>query len=160
MGFFYFSLYLVSLGTGGIKPCLEAFGADQFEEADPEERKSRSSFFNWWYFALCVGGLVAVTVLVYVENNWSWALGFGIPTAVMATGCLLFFLGTRLYRRQLPGGSPLTQVAQVLVAAIRNINAELPLDPRHLHEIYRDPAVPAASRQLEHTHNMRRASQI
>ncbi|KAI5062321.1 hypothetical protein GOP47_0022860 [Adiantum capillus-veneris] len=151
VAFFFMSLYLISVGTGGIKPCLEAFGADQFDDEDMTERKQKSSFFNWWYFALCIGGLLAVTVLVWLDDNVSWALGFGIPTIVMMIACIVFYVGTRHYRHKLPGGSPLTQIAQVLVACIRNRHAKLPSHPSSLHEIYTDPSMPASRRQLLHT---------
>ncbi|MCO5546863.1 hypothetical protein L7F22_000300 [Adiantum nelumboides] len=55
LGFFYTSLYLIAIGTAGVKPCLEAFGADQFDEGHPIERKDKSSFFNWWYSVLLIG---------------------------------------------------------------------------------------------------------
>lgn len=42
----YLGLYLVALGTGGIKPCATALGADQFDVADPAERVAKGSFFN------------------------------------------------------------------------------------------------------------------
>ncbi|TVU46369.1 hypothetical protein EJB05_05898, partial [Eragrostis curvula] len=77
---FYISLYLVAVAEGGFKPCLQAFGADQFDPSDP----SRSSFFNWWYLGIRAGGTVAYVVLSYVQDNVGWGLGFGIPCAIMA----------------------------------------------------------------------------
>lgn len=38
----------VFAGTGGIKPCVSSFGADQFDEE--KEAKEKSSFFNWFYW--------------------------------------------------------------------------------------------------------------
>lgn len=35
-------------GTGGIKPCVSSFGADQFD--DQKEAKEKSSFFNFFYW--------------------------------------------------------------------------------------------------------------
>jgi len=40
--------HAVCAGTGGIKPCVSSFGADQFDEES--EQKEKSSFFNWFYW--------------------------------------------------------------------------------------------------------------
>lgn len=32
----FLALYTIALGTGGIKPNVSAFGADQFDEDDPQ----------------------------------------------------------------------------------------------------------------------------
>ena len=60
----FIALYMIALGSGGIKPCVSSFGADQFDEADESERKRRSSFFNWFYLSINVGALIAASVLV------------------------------------------------------------------------------------------------
>jgi solute carrier family 15 (peptide/histidine transporter), member 3/4 len=107
----YVALYLVALGTGGIKPCVSSFGADQFDEHDAAEKRSKSSFFDWFYFSINIGALVASSVLVYVQTHVGWGWGFGIPAAAMAVAVASFFFGTPLYRHQRPGGSPVTRVA-------------------------------------------------
>nr|ABK24896.1 unknown [Picea sitchensis] len=122
IGFFFFSIYLVALGQGGHKPCLEAFGADQFEEDDPIEKKHKSSFFNYWYCGICIGSLIGVTVLVYIQDNVGWDLGFGIPAMTMAIALFIFLCGTRFYRHKLPGGSPLTRIIHVFVATFHKWN--------------------------------------
>lgn len=95
---FFFSLYLVALGQGAHKPCIVAFGADQFDGKDPEESRGKSSFFNWWYFGLCAGPLTALLVLNYIQDNLSWVLGFGIPCISEAVALVIFLLGTKTYR--------------------------------------------------------------
>ncbi|KAJ8422788.1 hypothetical protein Cgig2_023447 [Carnegiea gigantea] len=128
----FVSLYLIALGTGGIKPCVSSFGADQFDEADDEERKKKSSFFNWFYFSINVGALIASSVLVWIQSNVGWGWGFGVPAVAMAIAVVSFFSGTSLYRLQKPGGSPLTRIAQVVVATFRKINVEVPTDKSRL----------------------------
>ena len=149
----FVGLYLVALGTGGIKPCVSSFGADQFDENDDGERRSKSSFFNWFYLSINIGALVASSVMVYVQEHYGWSWGFGIPAVVMAIAVGSFFVGTPLYRHQRPGGSPLTRIAQVLVAATRKLG--VPVDGSALYETADRESGIEGSRKLEHTEQLR-----
>lgn len=95
---FFCSLYLVAIGQGGHKPCVQAFGADQFDVEDPKERISRGSFFNWWFLSLSAGITLSIIVVVYVQDNVNWALGFGIPCLFMVMALALFLFGNKTYR--------------------------------------------------------------
>ncbi|KAK6245027.1 hypothetical protein QUC31_011436 [Theobroma cacao] len=90
-GVFFLGLYLIALGTGGIKPCLSSFGADQFDDSNGAVKKKKSSFFNWFYFSVNIGALVAGSVLVWIQTNVGWAWGFGIPAVAMAIAVASFF---------------------------------------------------------------------
>ncbi|BAT91388.1 hypothetical protein LR48_Vigan08g215500 [Vigna angularis] len=119
---FFISLYLIAIGQGGHKPCVQAFGADQFDEQHPKEHKDRSTFFNWWYFTMCAGCLATLSILNYIQDNLSWVLGFGIPCAVMIVALIVFLLGTMTYRFtiQQRDKRPFRRIGRVFVAAIRN----------------------------------------
>lgn len=151
IGVFFFALYLISLGTSGHKPSLQAFGADQFDEEDKTEKLMKNSFFNWWYFGLCGGTLLAVTVVSYIEDNISWGLGFGITTVAMVVAIVVFLYGTPLYRHRLPTGSPITHIAQVFVAAGRNRNLSTPADINLLYEKQDGDSIKSGQRLLSHT---------
>ena len=118
---FFISLYLVAVGQGGHKPCVQAFGADQFDGEDPVECRAKSSFFNWWYFGICAGSSVAMLIVSFVQENLSWGLGFGIPCVVMVIALGVFLLGTRTYRYSIKEvKSPFVRIGQVFVTAIKN----------------------------------------
>lgn len=148
---FFVALYLIALGTGGIKPCVSSYGADQFDDADEAEKKHKSSFFNWFYFSINIGALIAASVLVWVQDNEGWGWGFGIPAVAMAIAVVSFFSGTRLFRNQKPGGSPLTRISQVVVASIRKHKVELPADKSLLYETADAESNITGSRKLDHT---------
>lgn len=119
---FFFSLYLVAFAQGGHKPCVQAFGADQFDGHHPEESKSKSSFFNWWYFGISLATFATVTILNYVQDNLSWSLGFGIPCIAMVLALVVFLLGTRTYRFSNRGDeeNPFVRIGRVFITAVRN----------------------------------------
>ncbi|KAG0484153.1 hypothetical protein HPP92_012237 [Vanilla planifolia] len=147
----FFALYLIALGTGGIKPCVSSFGADQFDESDESEKKSKTSFFNWFYFSINIGAMIASSVLVWVQINVGWGLGFGIPALAMAVAVISFFLGTPLYRHQKSGGSPLTRIAQVLIASLRKSRLKVPEDKSLLYEVEEKESAIQGCRKLQHT---------
>ncbi|CAA0829819.1 Protein NRT1/ PTR FAMILY 5.6 [Striga hermonthica] len=134
---FFLAMYLISIGTGGHKPSLESFGADQFDDDHAGERKKKMSFFNWWCFGLCCGLLLGVTVIVYVQDHIGWATADVILTSVMAFTVVIFLIGRPYYRFRRPNGSPLTPLLQVLVAAFLKRNLEHPSELDKLHEVPR-----------------------
>ncbi|XP_057537245.1 protein NRT1/ PTR FAMILY 5.10-like [Amaranthus tricolor] len=124
---FFIAIYMVAIGQGGHKPCVQAFGANQFDGENPAESKAKSSFFNWWYFGLCTGSLLGIGVLSYVQENLNWGLGFGIPCIIMVIALLIFLLGTATYRYIIisENESPFLRIGRVFVKAARNWNVKL-----------------------------------
>ncbi|KAI3697662.1 hypothetical protein L6452_30757 [Arctium lappa] len=112
----FMALYVINVGEGGHRPCIQTFAADQFDDNLPAEK---SSFFNWWYLGIVIGATTSTVVVIYVQDNIGWGWGFGIPAVVVAVALLVFLVGKTTYRKEVPVGSPLTKVAQVMVAAVR-----------------------------------------
>lgn len=152
---FFLGLYLIALGTGGIKPCVSSFGADQFDDTDPKERVKKGSFFNWFYFSINIGALISSSFLVWIQDNAGWGLGFGIPAVFMGIAIASFFSGTSLYRFQRPGGSPLTRMCQVLVASFHKRDVVVPEDYALLYETQDKNSAIEGSRKLEHTDELK-----
>ncbi|KAJ7942762.1 protein NRT1/ PTR FAMILY 8.3-like [Quillaja saponaria] len=152
---FFFGLYLIALGTGGIKPCVSSFGADQFDDTDPTERVKKGSFFNWFYFSINVGALISHSLIVWIQDNAGWGLGFGIPALFMGISLTTFFSGTPLYRFQKSEGSPLSRISKVLVVSFRKWNLEFPTDSSSLYETQDKNSAIEGSRKLRHTDGLK-----
>ncbi|XP_076946664.1 protein NRT1/ PTR FAMILY 8.2-like [Bidens hawaiensis] len=147
------SLYLVALTSGGIKACISAYGADQFDDDDKTEKKSKSSFFNWYYQLMNIGTLLARSLIVWVQDYVGWIWGFGIPALAMAMGVVSFFSGTWFYRNHKPAGSPLTRLFQVVVASVRKKRINVPADASLLYETDGAKSNIVRRRKLNHTRN-------
>ncbi|OVA18714.1 Proton-dependent oligopeptide transporter family [Macleaya cordata] len=115
------SLGFISLGCGGIRPCSLAFGADQLDRKDdPRNRRILNSYFNWYYVSVGISTMLAVTVVVYVQDHFGWAVGFGVPAILMFLSALFFWLGSPLYVKVKATKSLFTGFAQVIVVAFKN----------------------------------------
>ncbi len=154
MAFIYISLYTMALGSGGIRPCVLTFGADQFDVEDPKE-KLQLAHFHWFYFTITLGVLLALTVVVYISNYVSWGWGFGTLAIAMGVANITFFMGTPFYRHKLPSGSPVTRLCQVLVASICKWKVQVPSDESLLHEVRDKESAIVGSHKLHHMNDLR-----
>lgn len=154
-GIFYLALYIIAFGTGGTKPNISTMGADQFDEFDPKEKFHKLSFFNWWVCAILIGILFSYTVLVYIQDNVSWAIGYGLCTIGLAVSVLVFLLGTPFYRHKMPLGSPLTRMLQVYVAAMRKWKVCVPENSKDLHELSLEEYTCNGRNRIDHTSSLR-----
>lgn len=128
MGILYVALYLIALGTGGLKSSVSGFGTDQFYEKDEKEKAQMAYFFNRFFFFISIGTLMAVTVLVYIQDEVGRSWGYGICSIAMSIAILVFLSGTKRYRYKKSSGSPIVHIFQVILAAVRKRKMDLPYD--------------------------------
>ncbi|XP_031217106.1 solute carrier family 15 member 1 isoform X2 [Mastomys coucha] len=118
-------LALIALGTGGIKPCVSAFGGDQFEEG---QEKQRNRFFSIFYLAINAGSLLStiITPILRVQQcgihsqQACYPLAFGVPAALMAVALIVFVLGSGMYKKFQPQGNIMGKVAKCIGFAVKN----------------------------------------
>ncbi|KAJ0918331.1 putative proton-dependent oligopeptide transporter family, PTR2 family proton/oligopeptide symporter [Helianthus annuus] len=134
MGILYLALYLIAIGTGGLKSSVSGFGTDQFDEKNEEEKTQMAYFFNRFFFFISLGTLMACTVLVYIQDEVGRSWAYGICSVSMFTAILVLFYGTKRYRYKKSQGSPIVQILQVIVGAIKKRRMNLPYDSGLLYE--------------------------
>uniref|UniRef100_A0A673BFC6 Solute carrier family 15 member 1 n=1 Tax=Sphaeramia orbicularis TaxID=375764 RepID=A0A673BFC6_9TELE len=118
-------LFLIALGTGGIKPCVAAFGGDQF--GDHQERQRRT-FFSVFY--LCInGGSLLSTIITPIlraqecgihSKQDCYPLAFGVPAALMVVALVVFIVGSGMYYKAEPQGNIMLDVCKCIGFAIKN----------------------------------------
>ncbi|GAB6029276.1 hypothetical protein CHUAL_005041 [Chamberlinius hualienensis] len=117
-------LFLIALGTGGIKPCVSAFGGDQF---GADQVRERERFFFIFYFAINAGSLISTYVTPLLRgsvqcfgSDTCFPLAFGVPAIIMVVSIILFVSGKRLYRINPPQGNLAAKVVSCIGRAIKN----------------------------------------
>jgi peptide/histidine transporter 3/4 len=111
---------LISIGFGGSRFTSASLGANQFDKLEHQ-----GTFFNWFFFAFYVASGVALTGIVYIEDNLGWALGFGICALATFLGAIVFLLGYRFYRLDELRGSAVLDLGRVFVASFRKWKCNL-----------------------------------
>lgn len=147
----YTAFALISIGSGGIRPCSLAFGADQLDNKEnPKNERVLESFFGWYYASSSVAVLIAFTVIVYIQDHLGWKIGFGIPAILMLLAGFLFVFASPLYVKRDVSKSLFTGLAQVVAAAYVKRNLTLPdhHDSRDCYYRLKDSELKAPSDKL------------
>ena len=96
---FYTGLFLIALGSGGIKPLVVSFVGDQFTQANKHLAKI---VFDAFYWTINFGSFFASLLMPIFLRNYGPAVAFGIPGILMGIATLIFWMGRRQYVRVPP----------------------------------------------------------
>jgi len=83
-------LWLIVIGSGGIKPCVSAHVGDQFGRSN---RDLIPRIFNWFYWSINLGAFVSTLITPWLLEWYGPHLAFGVPGFLMALATLVFWMG-------------------------------------------------------------------
>jgi len=91
---FYAGLFLIALGSGGIKPLVSAFVGDQFDQTNKQKAKV---VYDAFYWTINFGSFFASLLMPRILRGWGPAWAFGIPGILMFIATVIFWAGRRRY---------------------------------------------------------------
>ncbi|KAI4499289.1 hypothetical protein M0802_005549 [Mischocyttarus mexicanus] len=117
-------LFLIAIGSGGIKPCVAAFGGDQF--ILPQQEQQLSTFFSVFYFSINSGSLISSFITPILRSNVTcfgdytcYSLAFLIPAVLMSISIVIFAIGKPLYKIVDLKGNVVVDVSKCICYAIK-----------------------------------------
>ncbi|CBY34443.1 unnamed protein product [Oikopleura dioica] len=108
------ALFVIAVGTGGIKPCVSALGGDQFAENETG-KKQLSSFFALFYGSINAGSLLSTFIspllreLKCLNRADCYAIAFLIPAVLMLVAIGAFLFGKSQYKEKPVSGNIFTE---------------------------------------------------
>ena len=111
-----------------------AFGADQLDKETPDSERIFERFFNWYYASTAMSVVIALTIMVYIQDHLGWNFGFGVLAILMFFSAFMFLFGSSLYVKVKPSSSLFTGFVQVPLVAFKNRHLNPP--PADSNEYY------------------------
>lgn len=115
----FIGLALIAIGSGGIKPCVAAFGAEQFKL--PEQEMFLTCYFALFYFFINMGSLLSTVVTPLLredvkcfDKNDCYSAGFGLPAVLMIISIIVFISGKKFYKIIPSEGNMLVKVCSCI----------------------------------------------
>jgi len=91
---FYFGLFLIALGSGGIKPLVASFVGDQFDHTNKDKAKV---VFDAFYWIINFGSFFASLLMPLLLRDYGPAWAFGVPGILMFIATMVFWSGKKKY---------------------------------------------------------------
>ena len=88
---FYFSLALIVVGVGFLKPNISTIVGRLYEPGDPR----RDSGFTIFYMGINLGAFTATLLCGYLGETYGWSWGFGAAGIGMLLGLFTFLVGQK-----------------------------------------------------------------
>ncbi|KAL2622561.1 hypothetical protein R1flu_002766 [Riccia fluitans] len=115
-------LFLIALGTGGIKPCVSAFGGDQIEGSMPEgpvRDRLQRRFFSMYYAAINAGAVISTLLTPLLREYVSYSVAFAVPAILMMVALIIFWIGHQFYVDRAPQGNVFAEVGATVYDAVK-----------------------------------------
>ena len=91
---FYTGLFLIALGSGGIKPLVSAFVGDQFDQTNKHRAKV---VYDAFYWTINFGSFFASLLMPIFLREFGPSIAFGIPGLLMLIATIIFWMGRHKY---------------------------------------------------------------
>jgi POT family proton-dependent oligopeptide transporter len=86
---FYFSLALIVIGVGFLKPNISTIVGRLYAQDDPR----RDAGFTIFYMGINIGAFAATLLCGYLGETYGWRYGFGVAGIGMVIGLATFLRG-------------------------------------------------------------------
>ena len=87
-------LALISIGSGGIKPCVSAHVGDQFGKSN---WNLVEKVFQAFYFIINFGSFFATLLIPYLNAKFGPSVAFGLPGVLMFLATFAFWMGRKVF---------------------------------------------------------------
>ena len=113
---FYTGLFLISLGSGGIKPLVSSFVGDQF---DSSNRSLAQKVYDAFYWIINFGSFFASLLMPIFLKTFGASVAFGIPGVLMAIATLIFWSGRKKYVHTPPVAHDPHSFLKLVISALK-----------------------------------------
>lgn len=97
----WLGLFLIALGSGGIKPCVSAHVGDQFGSRN---QHLMEKVYQWFYFSINFGSTLSTILTPWLLEWYGPHVAFGVPGVLMAIATLMFWMGRNVFIHVPAGG--------------------------------------------------------